>query len=231
MQGWRKSMEDAHIARTDIAPPPSANVSAPAKAFAVFDGHGGAEVARFCQLYLVDVLTNEEGWCGDKVDVGEALIGCFHALDRLIDNPDRREEINSLRTEIPNPGERRTVKGSMLTTTGSEDQITDENIMVINSSEKTDDDSDGVNGEIGDDRLDSNEPMDSGNKTESAAGLFKKLLSINQGDKNAKPANVIEEDSPSNEEVNAITPTRILNGRQVRIPIRPTFLAFKNSVP
>jgi hypothetical protein len=142
-----------------------------------------------------------------------------------------REEINSLRTEIPNPGERRTVKGSMLTTTGSEDQITDENIMVINSSEKTDDDSDGVNGEIGDDRLDSNEPMDSGNKTESAAGLFKKLLSINQGDKNAKPANVIEEDSPSNEEVNAITPTRILNGRQVRIPIRPTFLAFKNSVP
>ena len=123
------------------------------------------------------------------------------------------------------------MKGSMLTTTGSEDQITDENIMVINSSEKTDDDSDGVNGEIGDDRLDSNEPMDSGNKTESAAGLFKKLLSINQGDKNAKPANVIEEDSPSNEEVNAITPTRILNGRQVRIPIRPTFLAFKNSVP
>ena len=90
MQGWRKSMEDAHIARTDIAPPPSANVSAPAKAFAVFDGHGGAEVARFCQLYVVDVLTNEEGWCGDKVDVGEALIGCFHALDRLIDNPDRR---------------------------------------------------------------------------------------------------------------------------------------------
>ncbi len=90
MQGWRKTMEDAHIARTDIEPPPSANVSSPAKAFAVFDGHGGAEVARFCQLYLVDVLTREETWRGDTLDVGEALIGSFHALDRLIDDDERR---------------------------------------------------------------------------------------------------------------------------------------------
>jgi serine/threonine protein phosphatase PrpC len=90
MQGWRKSMEDSHIAQTDIPPPPSALTKADAQLFAVFDGHGGAEVARFCQLYLIDVLTNQGSWTGDNVDVGTALVNSFHALDDLVDNPDRR---------------------------------------------------------------------------------------------------------------------------------------------
>ena len=42
MQGWRKSMEDAHVAAT----------TKDFKVFGVFDGHGGPEVARICQLYL-----------------------------------------------------------------------------------------------------------------------------------------------------------------------------------
>ncbi len=97
MQGWRKSMEDAHIVQTDVKPPPNSGSQHDAQVFAVFDGHGGAEVSRFCQLYFVDVLTNQEGWSGhgngdgDCVpDVGKALIGCFHAMDRLIDSEDRR---------------------------------------------------------------------------------------------------------------------------------------------
>lgn len=40
MQGWRMSMEDAHISIPDL----DKNTSL----FAVFDGHGGAEVAKFC---------------------------------------------------------------------------------------------------------------------------------------------------------------------------------------
>ena len=102
MQGWRKSMEDAHVAVTDIpAPPHLVTDAADAKVFGVFDGHGGPEVARFCQLYLVSVLTQQPTWKEDNAmdsselnpsqkGVAQALIQTFHALDRMIDDPARR---------------------------------------------------------------------------------------------------------------------------------------------
>lgn len=58
MQGWRKSMEDAHVACSGV----TYKANLPAKVFGVFDGHGGPEVARFCQLYLVSVLTQQQSW-------------------------------------------------------------------------------------------------------------------------------------------------------------------------
>ena len=61
MQGWRKSMEDAHVAITDI-PLSKEDGKSDAKVFGVFDGHGGPEVARFCGLYLVSVLTQQQSW-------------------------------------------------------------------------------------------------------------------------------------------------------------------------
>lgn len=136
MQGWRKSMEDSHIAVSKIPVPvtlsndSSENNSSTkanttnAKVFGVFDGHGGPEVARFCSLYLISVLKQQQSWnvvarkdatenndnnnvnndCYDnddallnKIDndnhnngIGQALISAFHALDRMIDDPDRR---------------------------------------------------------------------------------------------------------------------------------------------
>jgi hypothetical protein len=102
MQGWRKSMEDAHVAITDIPLPLEASEShtADAKVFGVFDGHGGPEVARFVGMYLVSVLTQQPTWksgiplttsleAGDS-KVGLALRSTFHALDRMIDDPGRR---------------------------------------------------------------------------------------------------------------------------------------------
>jgi serine/threonine protein phosphatase PrpC len=112
MQGWRKSMEDAHVAVTDISLPSSSQdgkVTSDAKVFGVFDGHGGAEVARFCGLYLVSVLTQQETWkngvltqmkpedakhldgtIAAKTDIGQALRSTFHALDRMVDDMNRR---------------------------------------------------------------------------------------------------------------------------------------------
>lgn len=139
MQGWRKSMEDSHIASTSVEIP---LVSSPhdlsltdtksqkisARLFGVFDGHGGPEVARFCSLYLVSVLQQQPTWYYDhnsfantaKVNdilqsdnfsddslIGKALTSTFHALDRMIDDPNRRDEILRLRNVKPNPGEAR----------------------------------------------------------------------------------------------------------------------------
>jgi serine/threonine protein phosphatase PrpC len=41
MQGWRNHNEDTHIIALDFVPGHSL--------FCVFDGHGGAEVAKFCE--------------------------------------------------------------------------------------------------------------------------------------------------------------------------------------
>mmetsp|Transcript_4946 Transcript_4946/g.10411 ORF Transcript_4946/g.10411 Transcript_4946/m.10411 type:complete len:633 (-) Transcript_4946:318-2216(-) len=62
MQGWRKSMEDAHTAVTSV---PMAG-DRQGRVFGVYDGHGGPEVARFCQHYFVSVLTNQESWVSNN---------------------------------------------------------------------------------------------------------------------------------------------------------------------
>ncbi|KAL3925774.1 MAG: hypothetical protein SGARI_005784, partial [Bacillariaceae sp.] len=136
MQGWRKSMEDAHTAVTDITLPQNTNnnnigdggsgsggeqpkCASDAKVFGVFDGHGGPEVARVCQLYLVSVLLKQCDWQDEELPtspdssdqllpspddleacaatpVGKALRSTFHALDRMIDDPERRYVIRKV---------------------------------------------------------------------------------------------------------------------------------------
>jgi serine/threonine protein phosphatase PrpC len=44
MQGWRMNMEDAHISLPDFTEKTAL--------FAIFDGHGGPEVAKFCSKYM-----------------------------------------------------------------------------------------------------------------------------------------------------------------------------------
>jgi len=54
MQGWRLSMEDAHINNTKFD-----NDGA---LFAVFDGHGGIEVAKFCEANFERILLNNANY-------------------------------------------------------------------------------------------------------------------------------------------------------------------------
>ena len=52
MQGWRKTNEDAHIHLLDLGDGNSL--------FAVFDGHGGEQVAFFCEKHMPNILTSNE---------------------------------------------------------------------------------------------------------------------------------------------------------------------------
>lgn len=78
MQGWRTSMEDAHICKMDIVPD--------VHLFAVFDGHGGSEVARFCEKYFVETLLKNTNFKNKKYK--EALIETYFEMDVLLEQDD-----------------------------------------------------------------------------------------------------------------------------------------------
>lgn len=54
MQGWRISMEDSHLLNADFDKDTSL--------FAIFDGHGGEEVAKFCSLHFGKELKKNENY-------------------------------------------------------------------------------------------------------------------------------------------------------------------------
>ena len=89
MQGWRKTMEDAHIALAKV----SANEDM--ALFAVFDGHGGAEVANFCAKYMVPELMKLASF--GKGDYDSALKQAFHRIDTMLVDESYANEIASVR--------------------------------------------------------------------------------------------------------------------------------------
>lgn len=74
MQGWRHSMEDAHIARLDLTPELSL--------FGVFDGHGGQEVAKFCEKFFPQILLQSEHFAAGKYK--EALQETYLKMDEML---------------------------------------------------------------------------------------------------------------------------------------------------
>ena len=83
MQGWRRSMEDAHICGADVRD---------ASVFGVFDGHGGAEVARFVARHMVEHIP--ETWSENPE---ATLKGVFHRMDDLLRDPHNADELASLK--------------------------------------------------------------------------------------------------------------------------------------
>lgn len=74
MQGWRMNMEDAHIALPKL----TENTAL----FAVFDGHGGQEVAKFCAKYFpIELVKNEKF---KQENYKEALEETFLHMDVML---------------------------------------------------------------------------------------------------------------------------------------------------
>uniref|UniRef100_A0A6A7FYF4 protein-serine/threonine phosphatase n=2 Tax=Hirondellea gigas TaxID=1518452 RepID=A0A6A7FYF4_9CRUS len=78
MQGWRRGQEDDHNVLLDY----DGNCSL----FAVYDGHGGHEVAEFAAMNLPDFILNNELY--KKGYYKEALIQCFLEFDAHLLEPD-----------------------------------------------------------------------------------------------------------------------------------------------
>jgi protein phosphatase 1G len=90
MQGWRRTMEDAHLAETAV--------DANTQLFGVFDGHGGAEVAKFCQRYMVAEIKSLKEF-DDSATVEDALVRVFHRMDEMLREPQYSVEIEGLKTK------------------------------------------------------------------------------------------------------------------------------------
>ncbi|XP_017274109.1 protein phosphatase 1G isoform X2 [Kryptolebias marmoratus] len=71
MQGWRVSMEDAHNCIPEF--------DEDTAMFAVYDGHGGEEVALYCSKYLPDIIKEQKAYKDGKLQ--KALEDAFLAID------------------------------------------------------------------------------------------------------------------------------------------------------
>ena len=65
--------------------------------FAVFDGHGGPEVAKFCSTHLPTELEKVEGF--GRGDFADGLVQVFHKMDDLMRSASGRSELKRLRLE------------------------------------------------------------------------------------------------------------------------------------
>lgn len=91
MQGWRKSNEDAHINATDFEPGISL--------FAVFDGHGGVEVAKYCERHFLAELKSDEQFRTQNYE--QALINVFVKIDKMLLSPQGKKELDKIGRSKP----------------------------------------------------------------------------------------------------------------------------------
>jgi len=89
MQGWRKSNEDAHVMALDIIPG--------VHLFAVFDGHGGVEVAKYCERHIIADLKADKDFCGQNYEA--ALRNVFLLIDRRLISVEGKKELVKIHKE------------------------------------------------------------------------------------------------------------------------------------
>nr|XP_015838764.1 PREDICTED: probable protein phosphatase 2C 21 [Tribolium castaneum] len=86
MQGWRMTQEDAHNCIL--------NYDEDTSFFAVYDGHGGQEVAQYCSDKLPDFIKNTPEYKEGNIE--EALVSGFLRFDALIATPEVVEELRKI---------------------------------------------------------------------------------------------------------------------------------------
>ncbi|CAG0918590.1 unnamed protein product [Notodromas monacha] len=88
MQGWRQSQEDAHNVILSYAEDPGKAL------FAVYDGHGGAEVAKYCAEHFPGFLAAHDLFSLD--DYEKCLSTAFLEFDSLLAQPQVIEELKRI---------------------------------------------------------------------------------------------------------------------------------------
>eukprot|EP01062_Namystynia_karyoxenos_P018341 TRINITY_DN16827_c0_g1_i1.p1 TRINITY_DN16827_c0_g1~~TRINITY_DN16827_c0_g1_i1.p1 ORF type:complete len:298 (+),score=75.99 TRINITY_DN16827_c0_g1_i1:108-1001(+) len=85
MQGWRRGMEDAHTTVLSMAP------EAPDCAFfAVFDGHCGQNIARYCGEHVHHRVLNSHSFV--KKDYNQAMVEGFLGVDEDLQSSELRND-------------------------------------------------------------------------------------------------------------------------------------------
>jgi len=92
MQGWRLDQEDAHNAIINFDP--TTNTSF----FAVYDGHGGTEVAKYCSKYLPEFLKTLDEY--EKGNLEEALKKVFLKFDESLLSESAQKELKEIKDTI-----------------------------------------------------------------------------------------------------------------------------------
>jgi len=95
MQGWRTGMEDAHamVLRLEDKTP-GAESRPPKSFFAVYDGHGGYEVARYAARHVHKILEESEKYQSGQI--GDALVDAYKATDDLMLTTDGLKELQEI---------------------------------------------------------------------------------------------------------------------------------------
>ncbi|CAG9326602.1 unnamed protein product [Blepharisma stoltei] len=91
MQGWRVSMEDAHL--TNL------NIDESTSCFGVFDGHGGHEVSLFISRHFGPELVLNPHFQNRRIE--QALSDTFVRLDALMRTKEGKKELYRLQRDLP----------------------------------------------------------------------------------------------------------------------------------
>eukprot|EP00830_Metopus_es_P009425 TRINITY_DN1908_c0_g3_i3.p1 TRINITY_DN1908_c0_g3~~TRINITY_DN1908_c0_g3_i3.p1 ORF type:complete len:382 (+),score=62.13 TRINITY_DN1908_c0_g3_i3:98-1147(+) len=95
MQGWRINMEDAHLSISKFGGDPTACL------FAVFDGHGGIEIAEFARLHFPEELLKNPDYIAGRFK--EALSATFLKIDAILSTEAGKKEVNALTEKFKDP--------------------------------------------------------------------------------------------------------------------------------